>query len=111
VRFEPVVMPGAIPSSARKVGPLSICDALVVHKEGSVTELRLNRPELLNRFDEAVIRQLAVATTEVNKHWQAPTSEGLEVGFYPEPATSVSENRKEAVRAFQERADAVWRGR
>jgi hypothetical protein len=47
----------------------------------------------------------------VNKHWQAPTSEGLEVGFYPEPATSVSENRKEAVRAFQERADAVWRGR
>jgi hypothetical protein len=111
VRFEPVVMPAAIPSSARKVGPLSVCDPLVVHKEDLVAKLRMNRPELLNRLNEALIRQLAVAITELNKHFQPPVCHVLEAGIYPDPAASVSDNRKEAVRTFQDRGDGEWMGR
>jgi len=88
------------------------------HRVGMITELVESVDdvqkvawELANRA--AALPPLAVQFTKrtLNKHLQARMNEVLEVGFYLEAATSISEDLKEAVRAFKEHRTGEWQGR
>jgi enoyl-CoA hydratase len=84
---------------------------MITELADSVDEVRKVAWELAERA--AALPPLATQLTKrtLNNHLQARINEVLDIGFYLEAATSVSEDLKEAVRAFREHRDGKWTGR